>query len=235
MPRMEDEMKDSTFTVDQIGDLRLIEKSRTKKGEPGLRTELQALITRLKSGGVGIKTDESREAQARLLHNWGFGGKSSFVKYLSSVPEIPEALKADNDRFPELVLVDTRLPISKICKLLGIEFPGIAENCVDLDPKTVKTNTVYWIRAQDGRKNRGKSVRTCRESFAEDEVGLSVYEGLALFIQNPMALKGRCMGLPGSVISGSASSSPCLYWFDSARPSLLWHYNGTEGSASRLK
>lgn len=234
MPRMEDEMKDSTFTIDQLGELRLIEKARIKKGKSGLRTELQALITRLKSGGVGIKTDDPREAQANLLYNWGFGGNCSFAAFLATIPEIPEALKADNARFPELVLVDTRLPISKICKLLGIEFSGNDETYVDFDPKMAKTDKVYWIRVQDGYKNIGKSVRTCRESFAEDEVGLSVYEGLALFVQNPKGLKGRVVDLPGSVYRGDRGAAaylingPVLSFRDcSADPGC--------GSASRKK
>lgn len=231
MPRMEDEMRDSTFTIDQLGELRLIEKARIKKGEPGLRTELQALIARLKA-------NDPRESQARPLYNRGFGGKSSFVKYLASVPEIPEVLKAGNDRFPELALVDARLPISRICELLAVEFPNGDGFYVDFDPKTAKTDKVYWIRAQDGRKNNGKSVWTCRESFAEDEVGLSVYEGLALFVQYPMPFRGRAMDLGGSVLRKDRSRGACLHWFYT-RPLLSpfseGHVGPYHGSASRLK
>jgi hypothetical protein len=228
---MEDEMKDSTFTIDQITDLRLIEKARIKSGEPGFRMELQALITRL-------KTNDTREAQAKLLYLWGFGGNCEFADFLTSIPEIPERLKADNDRFPELVLVDTRLPISKICELLGIELFGDDETYVDFDPTTAKTDEVYWIRAQDGLKNKGKSVRACRESFTEDEVGLSVYEGLALFVQNPKALKGRATDLPGSVHSGQRAYAAFLVWYH-GRPKLSWPTDGGgfagDGPASRLK
>lgn len=224
-------MKDSTFTVDQIGELRLIEKARIKKGEPGLRTELQALITRL-------KTNDPREAQAKRLYDKGlFADVQSFADFLATIPEISGALKADNDRFPELVLVDMRLPISKICELLGIEFLGNDDSYADFDPKTAKTDKIYWIRAQDGRKNKGKTVRACRWSFTEDEVGLSVYEGLALFVQNLKGLKGRAIDLPGSGLRGLRGNAAYLNWFHE-RPRLYWYRDGDEnapyGSASRL-
>lgn len=205
----------------------------------GIKDEVQALIARLTSGGVGVKTDDPREAQAKRLYDKGLFSKvESFQDFLATIPEIPEALKAASDRFPELVLVDTRMPVSKICELLGIDFPGNDETYVDFDPKTAKTDNVYWIRAQDGKRNSGKSVRTCRESFTEDEVGLSVYEGLALFVQSPKGLKGRVMDLPGSVHRGLRGSAACLGWFDE-RPGLVWSHDDGEspryGSASRGK
>jgi len=42
-------MRDSTFTIDQIAKLREIERARMRRGEPGLREELQTLISRLQS------------------------------------------------------------------------------------------------------------------------------------------------------------------------------------------
>jgi hypothetical protein len=237
---MEDKMEDSTFTIDQITDLRLIEKARIKTGGPGLRTELQALITRLKSGGVGIKTDDLRETQAKRLYDKGFGGILSFQEYLTLIPVIPEALKVYNDRFPELALVDAHLPIAKICELLGIRVidnGAHAHAYADFDPKTVKTDKFYWIRAQDGRKNNFKSVRACRKFCAKDEVGLSIYEGLVLFVQNPEGLKLRAMDLIGSIRRGCRDTAVYLSWF--VCPELHWHPDRLEaanyGSATRLK
>lgn len=211
----------------------------------GIKDEVQALIARLTSGGVGAKSDDPRVAQAKRLYGKGLFSKvESFTDFLATIPEIPEALKVASDRFPELVLVDTRLPISKVCELLGIEFfgnidfPGNDETYVDYDPNTVKTDKVYWMRAQDGKKNDGKSVQICRKSFAEDEVGLSAYEGLAFFAQNPKSFKVRVVDLPGSVHRDSRGDAAYLGWH-AGRPVLYWARDGgadpSFGSASRRK
>ena len=205
---------------------------------PGIRAEVQALITRLTSGGVGVKTDDPRQAQAKRLWDKGFGreqGFDMFDAYLATIPVVPEAFKAD-ERFPELVLVDARLPITKACELLGVDFSGDNQTYVDFDPKQAKSNKVYWILCQDGRKNYGKSVKSCRQSFAADEVGLSAYQGLAIFAQNPEGLKGRAMDLPGSVRrDGRDDAAFLVCFFD--RPRLSWCFDDDEdpvyGTGSR--
>lgn len=206
----------------------------------GIKDEVQALIARLTSGGVGVKTDDPREAQAKRLYDKGFGLGLSFEKYLEHIPTIPDFSNNPRsyfDRFPELVLVDARPSICKICSLLGIEFSGDNETLVDFEPRRT-SDKIYWIRAQDGRKNNGQSVRTCRESFGGLEVGLTVYEGLALFVQNSKSFKGRYMDLPGSVHSDDCGLAACLGW-DDGRPELCWCSDGSQsqddGSASRLK
>jgi hypothetical protein len=204
----------------------------------GIRAEIQAVITRLTSGGVGVKTDDPRVAQAKRLYDNCFAGESSFAEYLATIPPVPDFPEGYAERFPELVLVDARLTITKICGLLGIEFPGHDGTYVDFDPKTAKTDKVYWVRMQDGRKNNGKSIRACRDSFAEDEVGLSAYEGLAFFVQNPEGLKGRGMDLGGSVHRDDHVHVAYFHWFYE-RPKLRWYLGGHEypdyGSASRGK
>lgn len=241
MQRMEDKMKSSTFTVDQITELRAIEKTRMGKGESGLRAEVQSLIIRLKSGGVGAKIDDPRVVQAKKLWDKGFGealGIDSFDVYLVTIPDIPDFPYSYKNRFPVLVLVDARLGITKTCDLLGAEFDGDDQTFVDYDPEQARTEKVYWIRAQDGEKNNGKSVRACRNSFTEDELGLTVHEGLAFFAQNPEGLRGRGMDLPGSVTRDYRDFVAYLCWV-CERSKLSWsgvdHPSHKFGSASRGK
>ena len=237
MPSMEFPMKNSTFTVDQIIKLREIEKARVKNGEPGFRQEIQALITRLTSGGVGIKTDDLREAQAKCLWDKGFGEKfDSFESFLSTIPEIPEKLKSDDQRFPLLVLVDARLGVTKSCGLAGLKYAGNNQTFEDFDPKKARTEQVYWMRARDGRKNLGKTIKTCRENFSQNEIGLTALEGVALYLQNPKVINGHCLDLPGSVPRGGRGTVAGLgYWDDG--PGLRWYSGAVAdphyGSASR--
>lgn len=208
---------------------------------PGIRTEVQELIKRLTSGGVGVKTDDPRVTQAKRLWDKGFGrelGIDSFEHYLANIPVIPESLLAHDERFPELVLVDAGLGITKICELLGIDFSGDDQTFEDFDPKQARTEQVYWIRLQDGKKNCGKSVQTCRKEFAQDEIGLTFHEGLAFFAQCPESFRKFALDLTGSVTRDGCSSAAYLYW-TFARPELSWYFvddaSQDSGAGSRRK
>lgn len=195
---------------------------------PGIRAEVQELITRLTSGGVGVKTNDPRVTQAKRLWDKGFGrelGIDSFEHYLANIPVIPESLLAHDERFPELVLVDTGLGITKICELLGIAYCGDDQTFEDFDPKQARTEKVYWIRLQDGKKNRNKSIQTCRKEFAQDELGLTVHEGLAFFVQNPKSFRSFALDLSGSVRRDARRFAAYLDWFG-GRPRLGWYFDG---------
>lgn len=208
---------------------------------PGIRVEVQELIQRLTSGGVGPQSDDPRFVQAKRLWDKGFGREqkmSSFEEYLATIPEVPEDLEAHDDRFPLLALVDARLGLVMTCVLLGVGFAGDDGTFEDFDPKKARTEKVYWIRAQDGKKNRGKSVRTCRSEFVKDEFGLTAHEGLALFAQNPEIFWYWSMDLTDSVDRESRDRSACLEEFSGRyRYRLGWDWNGHEhpdyGSVSR--
>lgn len=205
-----------------------------KKRDLELGDEFQALIAQ-----AGAETQYPRECQAKRLFDKGFGGGSSFRDYLATIPAIPDGLRADNDRFPALVLVDARIAIGRQCKLIGVEFLGGGFTFIDFGSLAPSPSTVYWMRAQDGRKNDGKSVSVCRASFRDDEVGLSVHEGLALHVQNPTGLKGRGMDLSGSIHRHNHSATAYLDWLFGHRPRLSW-FNGDRedprcGPAMRLK
>ncbi len=202
----------------------------------GIRAEVQALITRLTSGGVGPQSDDPRIAQAKRLYDKGFGGEMSFQQYLDSIPVIDEKLLAEDERFPLLVLVDSQVSIVQICELMGINFSGGYQAFEDFDPKKARLEKVYWMRAQDGKKNRNKSIRTCRNEFASDELGLTAHEGLALFVQNSEIFLNCGMELAASVYSDRRDHSAFLHWFND-RPALYWYFDGDSaprcGSGSR--
>lgn len=227
------------LTTKQLKELLAIDHAGT-----GIRAELQELITRLTSGGVGVKTDDlcttQGTTQAKRLWDKGFGrelGIDSFNNYLATIPQIPESLLARDDRFPELIVVDARLGIVKTCELLGVDFSGDDQAFEDFDPKQVRTEKVYWIRLQDGKKNLNKSVQTCRKAFAADELGLTVYEGLALFAQNPYSVRDFYLDITSSVPRGARRSAAYLGWFDDDGPELSWcvddHESPVCGSGSR--
>jgi hypothetical protein len=224
---MEGVMKDSTFEIDQIAKLREIERARMRRGEPGLREELQSLILRLQSGGVGPKSDDPRVVQAKRLWDKGFGkelGFDSFDAYLATIPEVPEVLKVHDELFPELVLVDARVGITKSCELLGIDYEGDDDTFVDYDLQKVRCEKTYWVRLQDGERNRGNSVHTSRSGFIEGEIGLTVHEGLAFFAQNDATFVDRGMDLVGSVCRGNRHHAAYLSSFYG--PKLLVNSGG---------
>lgn len=228
-------MEDSTFTIDQIGKLREIERARMKHGGFGLRSDLQALIMRLQSGGVGPKSDDPREIQAKRLWDKGFGreqGFDSFDAYLATIPEIPEAYMAPDDRFPELVLVDARLGLEKTCELLGVDFDYEDQSFEDFDPKKARTDKVYWIRAKNSEKIRRKSVcvRSVQFTNAGCELGLTAHEGVALLAQNPEGFRGCAMDLPGSVMRDDRMSVAFLHWVRE-RPELFCHFHDHDSSS----
>lgn len=205
---------------------------------PGIRSEVQELIRRLTSGGVGPQSDDSLITQAKKLWDKGFGRElgKSFYEYEDSIPDIPPELVAHDERFPHLVLVDTRLGIVETCELLGVNYlDGDMTKFEDFDPQKTKSGA-YWIRVQDGKKNNGKSVRACRERFTTDELGLTVHEALALLAQNPETLRNWGMDLPGSVNRENCDDSACLGWHEE-HPELYWSSldkgNSGYGTASR--
>jgi len=179
-----------------------------------------------------------RVAQADCLWTKGIVPEDgmSFSDYLATIPAIPEDVRAYDERFPQLINVDARLGVAKICELLGIEFGGNDQTFTDLDPAKARTEKVYWVRCQDGRKYRDRSVLDCRDAFAPDETGLVVHEGLALFVQNPEAFRNCAVDFVGSVYRGDRAKTAYLYWF-SDRPELLWRCEDRNrsiyGSASR--
>jgi hypothetical protein len=174
--------------------------------------------------------------QALKLFEKKWSGKFSLTEYLNLIPEIPSNLLDEDERFPLLILVDQRHGITKSCKLAGLKNSGDDNTFEDFDPKKTRTAPIYWMRCQDGRKNRGKSVRTCRENFTKDEIGLIVHEGIALYLQEPELIMDDFVVLPGSVhVEARDLVAHVGAWDDG--PKLSWNWGGGEfvkfGSGSR--
>ncbi|MEK7546322.1 MAG: hypothetical protein AAB554_04580 [Patescibacteria group bacterium] len=191
-------------------------------------------------------SDEVRTAQAkRLWCDIGVArelGFSSFEAYLATIPEIPEALLKHDPGFPLRVLVETRVGLKRLCGLGGVVFPGCDETFVEHDERHREFAQPTWILVQDGRKNRNRAVRDCRKSFAKDELGLTVLQGVCTYLHHPQAVTemtrvdSHVMDLSGSLPRGDRGGAAFLglwggqpelhwYWGDRARPQF--------GSASR--
>ncbi|MFH2136421.1 MAG: hypothetical protein ABII19_02200 [Patescibacteria group bacterium] len=243
---MEEKMEDTRFTTRQVGELLKIEDTRFERGESGLRRELQGLINRLKSGGVAGKTDDPRVAQAKRYFDLGVGrelGIQDFSVYLGTIPEIPEALKADDSEFPRLVLVEPRIGLARLCRLGGIAFEGDDKTFVPWSDECRDSATPIWIRVQDGRRNRNRSVSDCRRNFAAGELGLIALQGITAYLQHSEVVTdlncndGHVMDLPGSVLRDRVHAA--YLRVNGGQAELNWDWSGNAspdyGSASCRK
>jgi len=203
-------------------------------------------IRRVTSARVAGKTDDVRETQAKRYWVLGVGTPlryRSFGQYLANIPEIPEALKADDASFPILVLVEPRIGLKRLCDLGGIEFDADDKSIVGYDDRHAEFAQPTWFRMQDGRKNRNRSVSDCRNAFAEQERGLTALQGVCAYLQHPTVVSewakdgAHVMDLPGSIPrEGVGGSAACLRVHE-GRAKLGWTCNGNAtpkcGSASR--
>lgn len=196
------------FDLDHVAQLREIQKARLKNGEPGIGREVEELIRRLTSGGVAGKSDNLRTIQAKRLWDLGVGrelGFADFAAFLAMTPKVPPLLCLPDEKFPLLVLVEPRLPLKMLCVLGNVDFDGDDNTFQPWDARCMRQRQPYWIRMQDGRKNRGRSVADCRESFARNECGLTALEGVSAYLQHPEVVAdlkgpdGHAIDLSGSV------------------------------------
>ena len=181
------------------------------------------LVTIVVSFNVAVGIIMRRRC-ARSLWGHGVGkalGFDTFEAYFATIPEIPWRLLLWGWRkFPFLVLVETRLALTCICKLLDIKFDGGDGLFVAYDERSVVVQQPYWIQAQDGRKYRGLTVCECRERFGKREMGLIAIEGVCFVSQYPSVLGDltgencHVMDLPGSVVHNDRDEAAYLYLKD---------------------
>lgn len=224
------------MTLGQQDQLREIDRA----GD-GIGDEIQELIRRLTSGGVAGKSDDPRTVQAKRFWDIGVGREltlESFQMYLATIPEIPEALKAKDKRFPILVLVELRIGLKRLCKLGDIAFGGDDQTFVAHDEGHAEFNQSTWIRIQNGRKNRNKKVTACRKGFNKSERGLTALQGVCAYLQNSVVVVEdvHAMDLPGSVLRGDRGRAALLeVW--KGQMELFWRSGNDAfprfGSASR--
>ena len=199
------------FDLGHVAQLHEIQRARLKRGKPGIGREVEELIRRLTSGGVAGESLEPWAFQAKRYFEMGVGreiGITHFEKYLETIPKTPPQLCLPDKDFPLLVLVEPRLPLKMLCALGNIDFDGDDSTFQPWDAQCRKPRHPIWIRMQPGRKNRGRSVADCRESFTQNELGLTALQGVSAYIQHPKIVTDRgytdgyAMDLPGSVFHG---------------------------------
>ena len=242
------------MTVKQVNRLTAIDLAGKGVGQ-----EVQELIRRLESGGVAGSSTSKKKAvqgkgpdadlrtqQAKLLWDKRFGktlGYNMFEAYLETIPEPPERPTDLPDYLDKLILVDARIACTKdedgksfkfgglvkVCELLGVIFNGNNSTFEPHTPEHVREEDVYWMWCQDGKRNLGKNVQTCRKEFEKNEIGLDAMQGLALFAQNRKVLQDHYVDLPSSVHCGSRGYFAYLgLWLGG--PGLSWHWGGSAGS-----
>lgn len=210
------------FNIAQVAQLHEIQRARLKRGLPGLGPEIQELIVKLQGAEPQkkeeLKTPDTwermRRKQAKLLWERGFGDhRLRFRDFLATIPEVPEALRAENERFPHLVLVDGKsMTVDRICELASVKMRvgEIISHVVE----------VRWMRCNLGKHFDGIDVSSAK--LADDEVGFDAKEALALFIQYPKLMPGLIMHC---LESRNRMNCVCLekqwdYW------ALAWHTVG---------
>lgn len=188
---------------------------------------------------------DMRERQAKRYWNLGVGrelGLVTFDQYLATIPRVPANLAKDDAAFPLIVLVEPRIGLAKLCRIGNVSFSD-DDNTFDIfDARHAEFAKPTWIRMQNGRKNRNRSVSDCRDSFAKKELGLTVFQGVCAYLQHPDAVPeatedgAHVMDLPGSVHREDRGGAAYLgVWY--GQPELGCDLDGGAhpgcGSASR--
>jgi len=247
----------STFTTEQVRQLRQIEHAHVKTRGRGLHAEIQDLVIRASqqsriveghfdSWGHYVQTvdyNRIRVSQALDLWHEGWGrelGFGTFDEYLQTIPEVPAELLGEGGRYAYLTLVDARLSLSKACGLLHVVLDKCDDDSfVPFDPSVSSGAAAYWIRAYAPRCGDTRSVQERRASFEADETGLSVHEGLALVSGLGWGrFREYGMYLLGSVLRAARAVTPYLLCFNTQ--AICWNQptNGwvpDYGFASRQK
>jgi hypothetical protein len=221
------------FSLDLVSQLTEIHNAGVRRGKPDLVGDaVVELISRLTSGGVAGKFDDIREVQAKRYWDLGVGrelGFSSFEAYLASIPQLPTAFNVDNTEFPIRVLVETRIGLKRLCEIGNIAFEGNDETFIAYDERYSEFKQPTWIRIQDGRKNRNRSVKDCRKNFAKYERGLTALRGVCAYLQHAEVVSewtkdgAHVMDLSGSVLSEIRGFAAFL-GVDEGRAKLYWHW-----------
>ena len=194
------------MTIDQLVQLREIEKARGNKGAPGIRRELQELINRLTSSGVQSAIGHNVcFQQAKRLWDLGVGralGHSTFSSYVTTMPHLPIGYKEDEDH-PLLVLVDHRVDWELYCRLLGIHYyeKEMRFKRLEDDEGIVALPPVpFWVQMQRGDLFPLSSPVALAKTLSPEEKFATLEIGLAAYVQYPnlMSKQGDRIWFPGT-------------------------------------
>lgn len=154
---------------------------------------------------IVLLKDKSRFC-LRLI-NIGFNKLTGLSEsdYYLSIPQKPKLNQKFFQRgFDKLVLVDPRISINTQLNLIGINTDLDLNNLHDL---VVSPKQPYWIQVNDGNNNRGKSPKSCLSNLCDKARGLTVIEGISLYMHFPSILSDHFIYLPGSYY-GTYSNVP---------------------------
>lgn len=219
---------DAPLTTDMLSELISVDKHIRELGRAGIEKEIQYVVDELETGGSLLSHGNPRIIQARRLWDIGFGkalGYTDFKSYLETIPSAPRETQISPEKFPELVLVDSRLEPQHICLLLGIVKHGWRMG--GMTAPVVKERPVYWIFCQNGERYLGKSVRNAKNLFEDGEVGLNEIEGLALTTQTPYILEDHYIDLPKTEHEFMENQVACLGTWGKTL-GLRWRWNDYE-------
>lgn len=236
------------FNTGHVAQLHEIQRARLRHGERGIGPEVEELIMRLTSGGVAGASADLRVIRAKRLFDLGLGRELEMVRfedYLATIPAIPDELLIEDPDFPHLVLVESRIGVTRLCRLGNITFSGDDQTLVPWDERHQDSTSPVWIRMQDGRRNRDRKVRDCRVVFAPDELGFTALEGVCSYLELSSVVEelrdnqnGHAMDLPGSVHRDNRDYMANLR-VNKGQAILHWHWSGhaypNYGSASRRR
>lgn len=138
--------------------------------------------------------EDVRSKQAAVLFGKGWSewlGYTSFVEYLSSIPDVPPWF--EDPRFDRVKLVDARIPLLDAARCAGLICRSANYDEYHVLPMLP---AVYWIHCQDGRRHHGKKFGDIRYSFRDGERGMRAIEGVALYAQDPTVLTSHLVELP---------------------------------------
>lgn len=237
-PKKKKTLSDS-LTPSLIAELIHVEEKRKEQGLPGIYADIRYAIDVLSEGKSLAEQADPRTLQARILFEKGWGkelGFSDFETYLKSIPMVPDSLVQSSETFPFLVLVDAHITALRASELLGVQIKG---NHQTPDMAALRTTgATYWIRCQDGSKNRGMSTAEAVQNFLPGEQGLNEIEGLSLLAQHSDIIDHSYIDLPQSSHEGFEDNSACLGKWNQV-PGMRWRWNDYPdkrcGAASKLK
>ncbi len=147
-------------------------------------------IRRLRKALDPEKADWSAfiRAQARRYYTAGWREYSStlyFGDYLTQCPHIPMEMRVYDQRYPYLVLVDSRPGLDAICAMLRVDKRDMVS-----PNETLILDRPYWIRCHRGWRNRDKCpIKLAERLDPSSEMPLSIIEALSLYAQHPRIMK----------------------------------------------
>ncbi|OGH62238.1 MAG: hypothetical protein A2848_02085 [Candidatus Magasanikbacteria bacterium RIFCSPHIGHO2_01_FULL_50_8] len=167
-----------------------------------------------------------RTVHARVLwdNGWGGGRFPTFASYLATIPRVPTSpaggMGTAKRRFSKLVLVDTMVPLTQVCRLLGVQYGGddtLFKVHGDVRPQP----SVYWMWVDAGDWTAGYPAFSVREALDQMEFALTVEECLALYACSPHLLQsGHGLHAAASRLGSFPAYCGCLMVGDDGVPTL---------------